>query len=158
MQIYPAVKKIFLHLLAGLMWAGVGIMLVSLASHWLKQEILSKTILLILVGMVLSAAIYVFGFSKMALKNIHRIDAYPQERVCLFAFQKWTSYPLILFMVGLGIYLRIYSPIPKSILAILYIGLGVSLFASSIHYYLRAIHLLPGSSLNRLFGAKIESK
>ncbi len=152
MKLYPAARKIFLFLLAGLMWAGVGIMLVSLASHWLKLEILYKMILLVLAGIGLAAAIYIFGFSKMAQKNIRRIDAYPQERVCLFAFQKWTSYPLILFMVSLGIYLRIYSPIPKSILAILYIGLGVSLFASSIHYYVRVLRLLPGNRIGPVAG------
>jgi len=31
--------------------------------------------------------------------------------------------------------LRVYSPIPKPLLAILYLGIGFSLFASSIHYY-----------------------
>lgn len=135
MKLYPAAKKVILHLLAGLMWSGVGIMLVVLASHWLHLDIFYKTILVILAGLVLASAIYYFGFSKMALKNIGRIEAYPQERVCLFAFQKWSSYPLIMFMVALGIYLRIYSPIPKPILAIAYIGLGVSLFLSSLHYY-----------------------
>lgn len=76
----------------------------------------------------------------MALKNVRRINAYQRERVCLFAFQRWTSYPLILFMVSLGLYLRIYSPIPKTYLAFLYIGLGGGLFLSSLHYYARVIH------------------
>jgi hypothetical protein len=63
--------------------------------------------------------------------------------VCLFAFQKWSSYPLVLVMVAMGIYLRRYSPIPKPDLAILYLGLGASLFASSFKYYaqmLNSIH------------------
>ena len=117
----PAVKKIWLQLAAGLMWSGVGIMLA----------------LILLAGLSLGTAIYLFGFSKLARKNIRRIDALEKARVCLFAFQEWKSYPLVLFMIGLGLYLRIYSPIPKPLLAILYLGLGIGLFASSIHYYRR---------------------
>ncbi len=125
------------------MWSGVGIMLVSLASRWLGQTVLFQTILLLLAGCLLAAAIYTFGFSRLALKNVRRIDAYTKDSICLFAFQKWSSYPLILFMVGLGIYLRVYSPIPKPLLAILYIGLGVSLFCSSLHYYARISRIYP---------------
>ncbi len=38
-------------------------------------------------------------------------------------------------MIAMGIYLRHSSPIPKPYLAILYIGLGASLFVSSLQYY-----------------------
>jgi hypothetical protein len=138
-----AVNKIWLHLLAGVMWAGVGIMLVSLAARWLGLVLPYQTVLLLLAGLGLAAAIYFFGFSKFALKNARRIEAYPKERVCLFAFQKWTSYPLVLFMISLGIYLRVYSPIPKPFLAILYIGIGGGLFLSSLHYFAQVSRLLP---------------
>jgi hypothetical protein len=139
LKIYPAVKKIWLHLLAGLMWSGVGIMLVGFASRWFTKVPALHEILIILAGMLLATAIYFFGFSKMALKNVHRINNYRQERVCLFAFQRWTSYPLVLFMISLGIYLRVYSPIPKPDLAIMYIGIGGSLFLSSLHYYAQVV-------------------
>ena len=134
-KLYPAVKKFWLHLIAGIMWSGVGIMLVAIAARWLGLVRIGQALLLVLAGLALAAAIYFFGFSKMALKNVRRINAYLQERVCVFAFQRWTSYPLILFMVSLGIYLRIYSPFPKPLLAILYFGLGGGLFLSSLHYY-----------------------
>ena len=146
MKLYLAVKKIWLQLLAGLMWSGVGIMLVGFASRWFTKMPASQEILIILVGMMLAAAIYFFGFSKMALKNVLRINNYRQERVCLFAFQRWTSCPLVLFMVSLGIYLRVYSPIPKPTLAILYIGIGGSLFLSSLHYYARVLRMHPARS------------
>ena len=104
-------------------------------------------ILIIFAGIGSAAAIYFFGFSKMALKNVYRINAYQQERVCLFAFQRWTSYPLILFMVSLGLYLRLYSPIPKAYLAVLYIGIGGGLFLSSLHYYSRVLRKQPAESV-----------
>ena len=57
------------------------------------------------------------------------------ERICIFAFQRWTSYPLVVIMMSMGIYLRLYSPIPKPYLAILYIGIGSSLVFASWGYY-----------------------
>jgi len=123
------------------MWSGVGIMLVGFASRWFTKVPASQEILIILAGMALAAVIYFFGFSRMALINVRRINDYRQERVCLFAFQRWTSYPLVLFMISLGIYLRVYSPIPKPALAILYIGIGGSLFLSSLHYYARVLRM-----------------
>jgi hypothetical protein len=143
LKLYPAVKKVWLHLFAGIMWSGVGVMLISLASRWLHLPVLSQVILIVLAGLALASAIYYFGFSRMALKNIRRIESYLAEKVCLFAFQKWTSYPLVLFMVSLGIYLRVYSTIPRQLLAVLYIGIGGGLFLSSIHYYARVFRLLP---------------
>jgi len=131
----PATKKIWLHLTAGIMWSGVGIMLVAFAANWLGVVHSWMVLLLILAGLLLAAGIYFFGFSKLASRNVQRIINIPKERVCLFAFQKWTSYPLVLVMIAMGIYLRLYSPIPKPYLAILYIGLGASLFVSSLQYY-----------------------
>jgi hypothetical protein len=132
----PAVQKNWLQFLAGLLWLSVGLMLDSIAaSRWLKVEKTPSRILLILAGLALATGIYTFGFSKLALKNIRRIAAYANEKVCLFAFQSWASYPMVGFMMALGIYLRSYSTIPKPLLAITYVGIGSALFASSLHYF-----------------------
>jgi hypothetical protein len=140
----PAVRKNWLQLIAGLVWAGVGLMLISIASRWLQLVALSSALLLVLAGLLLATAIYFFGFSKLARKNINRIRALANEKVCLFAFQSWTSYPLVAFMVSLGIYLRVYSPFPKPYLAILYLGIGGGLFLASLSYFAhiwRVLHL-----------------
>ena len=63
----------------------------------------------------------------------------PVEKPCLFAFQEWHSYPLVLFMIALGIGLRKYSPIPKPLLGIMYLGIGGGIGGASIHYYLDII-------------------
>jgi hypothetical protein len=131
----PATKKVWLYLTAGLMWSGAGIMLVAFAAHWLGFLHSWTVLLLIFAGLLLAAGIYFFGFSKLASSNVLRILNIPKDKVCLFAFQKWTGYPLVLVMIAMGVYLRLYSPIPKPYLAIIYIGLGVSLFVSSLQYY-----------------------
>lgn len=131
----PAANKMWLQLTAGLMWSGVGVMLITFSTRWLILVDWSTLLLILLVGSALGAGIYLFGFSTLARKNILRIDSLNEQRICIFAFQEWRTYPLVVFMVFLGIYLRMYSGIPKPLLAILYLGIGISLFVSSILYY-----------------------
>jgi len=84
----PSTMKIWLHLSGGIMWSGVGIMLIVFAAKWLGRVHSSTVSLLILASLLLDAGIYFFGFSRLASRNIHRILNIPKERVCLFAFQK----------------------------------------------------------------------
>ncbi len=134
----PGVQKGWLHAAAGLVWLGVGVMLAGIARQWLDLVDTSTALLLLLGGMTLAAGIYGLGFSRLARKNIRRIEALPGERACVFAFQEWKSYPLVAFMVALGIYLRVYSPIPRPLLALLYLGIGGGLFFAGSLYF---VHL-----------------
>ena len=131
----PGVAKKWLYSSAGLMWSAVGVMLCYLAFGWLKPIPIDRWILLTLGGVLLAVIMYAFGFSKLADKNIRRISNLTGDKICLFAFQEWTSYPLVIVMISLGIFLRMYSPIPKPLLAVMYIGIGGSLFLASLHYY-----------------------
>lgn len=134
-KIKPNAHKNWLHFTAGVLWTGVGIMLSTMGIFWLLPFNELYLILFLILGVLLGLAIYKFGFSKLAKKNINRICGYENEKVCLFAFQEWKSYPLVLFMIALGIGLRKFSPIPKPYLAILYLGIGIGLLFSSLHYY-----------------------
>lgn len=128
-------QKVWLQLLAGLVWFGVGLMLISFATSWLKPVILTTKILLTVAGILLASGVYFFGFSKLAKKNIIRINGLKGKRICLFAFQGWASYPLVVFMIFLGIFLRTNPIFPKPLLAILYLGIGGGLLSSSIYYF-----------------------
>jgi hypothetical protein len=77
----------------------------------------------------------------VAIKNIKRIDLIVSERPCIFAFQEWKSYPLVAVMISMGIYLRKYSLFPKSLLAIMYIGIGGGLFLSGFKYFQKIIQI-----------------
>jgi hypothetical protein len=129
----PEVSKKWLLAAAGLMWSGVGIMLCCLAYQWLMSVSYLWEFVDAVAGLILSVAIYYFGFSKIAKKNIERLNLYP-DKACLFAFQAWKSYLVIFIMILLGVTLR-NSPIPKYYLSILYIAIGGALFLSSFHYY-----------------------
>lgn len=135
MTLKPGTPKFWLHLTAGLMWSGVGLWLYYLAYGWLQPEDKITALIMAAIGIILALTIYRFGFSKFADRNINRIQNIASERPCIFAFQSWSSYPLVAFMISLGIFLREYSPIPKPYLAAMYIGIGGSLFLASFHYY-----------------------
>ena len=114
MKFKPGAPKIWLDLAAGLMWSGIGLFLMSLTKEWISPVAKIYVILILISGLLLGVLIYAFGFSKFADKNIWRIESISSDKPCLFAFQKWTSYPLIAFMISLGIFLQVYSPIPKT--------------------------------------------
>lgn len=129
----PAVSKYWLLALAGVLWSGVGILLSGYALSWLAPEPSWGSLLLGIAGFGISILVYVWGFSKIARKNIRRILLYT-EKACLFSFQAWSGYAIIAIMMTGGILLKA-SPIPKPLLAVLYSAIGGGLFFSSFLYY-----------------------
>jgi len=132
----PAVPKHWLILMAGLLWSVVGLLLCRLAYNWLAAVSLGSALFLGTTGILLSLAVYRFGFSKIASKNIDRLCLLA-DKSCIFAFQAWQSYLIVGIMIVMGIILR-HSPIPKQYLAVIYMTMGGALFLSSFHYYQRA--------------------
>jgi hypothetical protein len=129
----PAFPRRHLLLLSGLMWSLVGLMLCRLAFRWYLALNITHHWINILAGFLLALPIHFLGFSSIAKVNIVRIQALP-EKPCLFSFMAWWNYPLVAFMISLGLVMR-HSPIPKSYLGILYVGIGCGLFLSSLLYY-----------------------
>ena len=129
----PAVSKYWLMALGGIMWSGVGIMLCRLAVIWLRPVPRTWAWSLGSLGLIAAIVVYRLGFSKIALKNITRLCLLP-DATCIFAFQAWKSYLIIIFMVALGLTLR-HSPMPKRFLAVIYETIGGALFFSSLHFY-----------------------
>jgi hypothetical protein len=139
-QFTPSVDKRVLVLLAGLMWCGVGIMLVRFALTWLFPMDISRSWIFYAAGFMAAMAIHHFGFLKIADKNLSRLLPLT-ERKCVFSFMTWRSYIIVLIMVSMGIGLR-HSALPKSYLSILYFGIGLALFLSGIRYFRFFINLL----------------
>ena len=133
-RLNPRVDRKWLIIISGVMWTCVGIFLNILAYGWLKSFNITQVILSVFIGILAGWLIAYFGFSNLANKNVSRIFAYP-KKVCVFAFQEWKSYILIVFMMSLGIFIRTTGLIPKIILAPMYIGIGTALFLASFKYY-----------------------
>ena len=134
MRLKPGVGKGWLYVVAGLTWCGVGVLLISYAVEWFVLAEPGWLPYLLAAALLVGLTFYGFILARFAVKNISRIDAYSEEKICLFAFQRWSSYPLVVFMISLGIFLRKYSAIPKPYLAPLYFGIGSALFIAGLKY------------------------
>jgi len=132
-KLKPAVSRFWLVSLAGLLWSAVGLMLCRFAYLWLTAVPWGGALFLGISGIVLALIVHRFGFSRIAAKNIDRIRQF-SEKGCIFAFQAWKSYLIIVIMVALGLLLR-HSPLPKQYLAVVYLAVGGALFLASFHYY-----------------------
>jgi len=129
----PQVDKRVLIFIAGLMWCGVGVMLIRYAISWLsicngKEQIFFNS-----AGFLAAMPIHHFGFLKLADKNINRLLPL-KDKQSLFSFITPKSYLIIIVMVSMGIALR-HSSIPKKYLSLLYNGIGLALFLSGIRYF-----------------------
>jgi hypothetical protein len=129
----PAVDKKILVFLAGLMWCGVGVMLMTFATTWLLRFEGRGKVVFCVIGLLAAVPIHLFGFSKIADKNLKRLLPLSNKR-CVFSFITWRSYFIVLIMVSMGVALR-HSSLPKQYLSILYNGIGLALFLSGIRYF-----------------------
>ncbi len=130
-KLTPAVPKPVLLLLAALMWIGVGILLLSLASSWLHRSA-GHVFVFSAFGVGAALVVHHFGFLRVVDKNLARLLPMQGKR-CLFAFISWKSYLIAALMIAMGWTLR-HSPIPKPYLAVVYIAIGLALILSSIRY------------------------
>lgn len=128
----PGVDRWALLLLAGLVWIGVGTMLVLLARSWLALETMARASISAGIGCAAALVIHHLGFLRVVDKNLGRILPLTGKR-CVFSFMTWKSYGLVALMVAMGIGLR-HSPLPKFYLAMLYVGIGGALILSSVRY------------------------
>jgi hypothetical protein len=128
----PDVTKNVLLLTAGLVWIGVGALLLALAFSWLAAASDVKVYLFAGPGVVCALLVHHFGFLKIVDRNLSRIRMMG-GKASLWSFIPSRSYLLIAVMMSMGALLR-HSAIPKRYLAILYISIGLALVLSSVRY------------------------
>ena len=139
-RLNPAVT-IHWHLaLAGLIWGVVGAMLCRLALSWLASVRFDLAMTLEAFGLLLALIAYWFGFSKIARKNITRLNGI-SGKTCIFSFQTWKSYLTIAVMIVLGILVR-RSSIAREYLSVVYNTIGGALFLGGLQYYRNLWNLL----------------
>ena len=119
--------------LAGVTWGLVGILLCRYSYGWLSPLEFSRAVLFGIAGLIIAAVVYWYGMSKIALKNLNRLQAI-QGKACVFGFLTWKSYANIAVMVTLGVTLR-HSAVPKDYLSLVYTAMGGGLLMGSFQYY-----------------------
>ena len=120
-------------LIAGIVWMLVGLMLSRLAIIWWQSYTGSFLILFIFIGLLLGVVKGYYIFTRIVNTNIQRIAQLNRVNFIL-AFISLKTYLLIIGMIILGILLR-NSMFPKQYLAIIYLGVGLSMIISSYPYF-----------------------
>jgi len=134
----PSANRKTLFIIAGTLWAIIGLILFSLSVFWLTPVSL-LTMLAMIPGVFGAVVIHHFGLSKIVEKNIARISnlSPDKEQICLFAFQNVRGYFVIVTMAVLGYTLR-HIPIPRLYIAPIYTTMGLALILSSQRYFRRS--------------------
>lgn len=129
----PAVPKRALFFIAGMVWTFAGGML-----YWrgfvliADSSSLCKTLIICAVAGLL---FYILMFDKIAKKYTDRIRSISLTRPCAFSFFGWRGYLMMSLMISLGVVLRISGIVAPSVLALLYITMGVPLSLSAIRFF-----------------------
>lgn len=130
----PAARRKTLALTAGVVWLAVGTLLTAAALVWLSTGT-SVEYLLAAAGLIAGLAVGKYGLSRIVYKNVERIKSLSpaKERICIFAFQAIQSYVLVIVMMAMGYTLR-HLPVPHSVIALIYMTIGVALIKSGVNY------------------------
>lgn len=137
--------------LAGVMWLGIGLLLLSRGLNYLKllmanhdtfvlfDSIGAKAISTDMKSYALVSLGIVMGFfkahltlKKMVEKNFVRISN--MDKVSLFKIYPLNSWLIIFFMMGMGMSLRLL-PIPRDIYSLILIAVGSALIQGGIFYF-----------------------
>lgn len=129
------VSKHYLILMSGFAWALIGAYLLFMGSNRIAEFSLPYSFLFISIAIILGLLKAKYIFFKIVQKNMNRINSYEAEKVSVWAFQKWTSYALIIAMMLMGILIRDLNIFPNYILSPLYLAIGLALLVSSILYF-----------------------
>ena len=133
-----SVHKNTLILIAGIVWAIAGFNIVRIGLIAYAGNVTWWRVLL-------SIAVYtvfqVFIFGKMVKKHTARILQYEDERQNVFRFFDTKSYLIMVFMMTLGISLRVSDVVPNGFIAYFYTGLGASLLTAGVLFVLSYIRV-----------------
>lgn len=135
----PRTSRRNLLYIAAFVWTFAGGMLLTrgILMMGIQLDFLLIRIVISIVGGVL---FYVILFSKISKKHVARIIHLMNDRPCIFSFFNLKSYLMMTFMISFGVFLRKSGMVPPFYLSVLYVTMGIPLFASSLRFYYSGIY------------------
>jgi hypothetical protein len=130
----PGTTRRNLLLIAAFVWTFAGAMLLSRGILMMgsDHDFLIFRMVISLLGGVL---FYTVLFSKISKKHVARIIGLTNDRPCVFSFFNVKSYLMMGFMISFGVFLRTSGVVSPFYLSVLYITMGIPLFASAFRFY-----------------------
>lgn len=130
----PRVGKIYLLLIAAMVWTFAGGMLLFRGYFFLLES--HHLFLLKIVSCISGGIVFYFLlFDRISKKHIVRIKGLPVESPCVFSFFNWRSYLMMAIMITSGIMLRKSGAVSSEYLSLIYITMGIPLLMSSFRFY-----------------------
>jgi hypothetical protein len=117
-------------LAAAVLWSLVGTGLLLAGVHWLRSAESAYILPAAIIGIAVGYAKARFVLDRTAARIIRRIEQRGDNR-CIFGFQSWGSWAMVIGFMVLGRVLRA-SPLPVVVLGAIYLAVGSALFLSSI--------------------------
>ena len=133
-----SVQKQTLILIAGIVWA---IAVFNIVRIGLVAYQGNFTWWRVLLSVAVYAVFQIFIFGKMVGKHTNRILQYEEERQNFFRFFDTKSYLIMVFMMTLGIGLRVSGVVPNGFIAYFYTGLGASLLTAGVLFIVRYVRV-----------------
>ena len=133
-----SVQKQTLILIAGIVWAIAGFNIVRIGLVAYQGNFTWWRVLL---SVAVYAVFQILIFGKMVGKHTNRILQYEEERQNFFRFFDTKSYLIMVFMMTLGIGLRVSGVVPNGFIAYFYTGLGASLLTAGVLFIVRYVRV-----------------
>jgi len=132
-QFVPHISKSSLLLLAAMVWAFAGIMLLSRGVAGIPDS--GWVLWLKLVGGFMAGVLfYYFMFIRISAKHIHRIKNLEKKRQPFYSFFNLRSYIMMASMITLGVTLRTTGLVPMLYMSVFYVVMGTPLLFSAIRF------------------------
>lgn len=135
----PATSRRNLLFIAALVWTFAGGMLLTkgIVMMGIQTDFLLVRIIASLIG---GAVFYAVLFTKISKKNIARIIRLKNDRPFIFFFFNFRSYLMMAVMISMGVFLRKSEIVSPFYLSVLYVTMGIPLFASAFRFYYSGIY------------------
>lgn len=132
-QFVPHISKSSLLLLAAMVWAFAGIMLLKRGVAAIPD---SGWVLWIKVvgGLIAGLLFYFFMFIRISAKYIQRIKDLEGKRMPFYSFFNLRSYIMMASMIALGVTLRATGLVPMLYMSVFYVVMGTPLLLSAIRF------------------------
>jgi integral membrane sensor domain MASE1 len=133
------VNKNHLIIIAGLLWLVVGIMLLNFARVWILAYEGSYTWVFISAGLLLAVIKYFLVFTRMADRNLERINKI-ESRAPIYYLYTPATYILIIVMMAAGMLAR-KTNFPRECLGSIDIAIGLGLILGAIRFFVKYMGL-----------------
>jgi hypothetical protein len=130
----PGIPKKLLLLVAGIVWVSIAYIAINLGMNYIFDN--SHHILFhLLISFIIGLFLFLVIFFKVFNNYTNRIIRLNSDKPCLFSFSSIKSYFITAFIFTLALYIKKYNFIDSLILSISYVGIGISLFFSSLKLF-----------------------